>query len=257
MTLMNKKLTVSTLILLGLIVSGCESGTEAGNQVAAPEDAQQSDLAMEKAVSADPIAESIMSPVEEIMAWWPGDYNNDPQLQRLRAEGLPVWAEDGSGEGGHIEVTSHYRAVDLPAFGEHVLYVEELKHGKPDLIFRQRIYSFYEDDAGQLRLTLWNFKDKQKYVGAWQNLELIAELTPDEMSALPAKCDLYIQPKENGKYHMPMNGRDCAFGENYFNYQVLLGPNSFWFRDKTVRLEDNELVSTAGNFTYHELDRID
>ena len=38
-------------------------------------------------------------------------------------------------------------------------------------------------------------------------------------------------------------------------YQVLLGKDSFSFRDKIVRLEDDVIVSTAGNFTYHELDR--
>lgn len=253
MVLINKKMALSTLVFAGFILSACESQTDVNDEGSTSEAIEEAKVVAE-AVSTD--SEQELKPIDEIMAWWPGDYNNDAQLEKLRSEGKPVWAEDGSGEGGHIEVTSHYRTVDLPAFGENVLYVEELKHGKPDLVFRQRIYTFYEDEAGQLRVTLWNFKDKEKYVGAWQNLEMIAGLMPEEMSALPAKCDLYVQPKENGKYHMPMNGRDCAFGENYFNYQVLLGPESFWFRDKIVRLEGDEPVSVAGGFTYHELIRV-
>ena len=191
----------------------------------------------------------------QIMAWWNGDYDNDRQLAQLLSEGKPIWREDDSGEGGHIEVTSHYRPIELPAFGEHVIYVEETKHGDPDNIFRQRIYTLaVDDDIGAVRVKLWNFKDREKYVGAWRDLDRIAELSPDEMSPLPDQCDLIVK-RVGDKFHMPMQDRLCAFGERYFNYQVLLGADSFWFRDKIVRLADDEVLQSAGGFTYHELDK--
>ncbi len=200
--------------------------------------------------------QSLHKQITEIMSWWDGDYDNSAQISQLVSEGKAVWREDGSGKGGHIEVTSHYRPIELPQFGENVIYVEETKHGDPGNIFRQRIYTLSADQsAGVVRVKLWNFKDKKKYVGAWQNLGKISDLTPDEMFPLPDKCDLLVRRQEN-KYHMPMTNRDCAFGENYFNYQVLLGPDSFWFRDKIVRLEDDEIVETAGGFTYHQLEKI-
>ncbi|MEM8984985.1 MAG: chromophore lyase CpcT/CpeT [Pseudomonadota bacterium] len=189
------------------------------------------------------------------MKWWDGDYNNDRQIESLLAAGKPVWRADDSGEGGHIEVTSHYRFISLPAIGPDVIYVEETKHGDPDNIFRQRIYTLTATDGGGVRVKLWNFKDKKAYVGAWQNLDRLQTLTPDELSPLPDKCDLLSEWQGN-KLHLAMQDKACAFGDRYFNYQVLLGRDSFWFRDKIVRLEDDVILTTAGDFTYHELDRI-
>lgn len=201
-------------------------------------------------------APTLSDDLAEIMTWWDGDYDNARQVAALLAAGELVWREDGSGEGGHIEVTSHYRPVDLPVFGDNVIYVEETKHGNPNLMFRHRIYTLSIDETSDnIRVKLWNFSDKEKYVGAYQDLSMITDLTPDNMSPLPDNCDLIVA-KQDGKYHMPMNGRDCAFGESYFTYQVLLGSDSFWFRDKIMKLADDEVVAAAGGFTYHELDRL-
>ena len=200
-------------------------------------------------------AATLEKDLDTIMAWWHGDYDNDRQLARLMSEGEPIWRADDSGAGGHIEVASHYRRVDLPAFGNHVLYVEETKHGDPANIFRQRIYTLdIDDDTSSIRVKLWYFNDKEKYVGAWEDLDRLGDLAPDAMFALQDECDLIVK-RDGERYHMAMMEKACVFGDNYFNYQVLLGADSFWFRDKIVRVEDDVVVSTAGDFTYHELDK--
>ncbi|MEO0576742.1 MAG: CpcT/CpeT family chromophore lyase [Pseudomonadota bacterium] len=193
--------------------------------------------------------------IARIMQWWNGDYNNDRQLIALRAAGEPVWTEDGSGKGGHIEVTSHYRPVTLPAFGDHVIYVEETKHGDPDNMFRQRIYTLSKDNSGdKVRVKLWYFKDKKAFVGAFKNVSMLSALTPEDMSPLPDKCDLLVVAAGE-KLHMPMGDPQCDLGTRVFNYQVLLGADSFWFRDKIENLSDGALLESAGEFTYHELDK--
>ncbi|MEM7704342.1 MAG: chromophore lyase CpcT/CpeT [Pseudomonadota bacterium] len=192
-----------------------------------------------------------------VLEWWPGDYNNDNQIGRLVAAGKPVWRADGSGKPGHIEVTSHYRHVDLPAFGDAVLYVEETKHGDPNAMFRQRIYTLGADPAtDQVTVKLWYFKDKERYVGAWKDLSLLSDLLPEDMSPLPDNCDLTIRP-QGEKLHMTMPPKACVFGERYFDYQVLLGPDTFWFRDRIVNAETDEVMEAAGDFTYHELDAVE
>lgn len=202
--------------------------------------------------SAEP---SLNDDLLQIMDWWDGDYDNTGQVARLITQGKPIWRADESGEGGHIEVESHYRPTTLPAFGEHVIYVEEYKHGDPEDLFRQRIYTLsIDENLNAIRVKLWNFKDKESYRGAWQDLSMLTDVSPDDMSPLPDNCDLIVA-RQDGKFHMPMRGRDCAFGDRYFNYQVLLGPDSFWFRDKIVLLDGDEVVSAAGGFTYHELER--
>ncbi len=195
--------------------------------------------------------------LERVMVWWPGDYNNNRQVKALLAAGKPIWRADGSGEPGHIEVVSHYRRVDLPAFGSHVLYVEETKHGDPDSIFRQRIYTLEVDpETDQPQVKLWNFKDKTRYLGAYKDLSRIAALTPEEMSPLPDVCDLTVRQQAD-RYHMTMPAKACSFGGRYFDYQVLLGPDSFWFRDRIVNAETDQVMEAAGGFTYHQLDAMD
>lgn len=194
--------------------------------------------------------------LDEVMMWWPGDYHNNRQLQKLRAAGKPIWQADGSGKPGHIAVTSHYRRVELPEFGDHVLYVEETKHGDPSAIFRQRIYTLTRDpETDVVTVKLWYFKDKTRYLAAWRDASILAELTPDQMSPLPDHCDLTIR-RQGARYHMSMPAKQCVFGERYFDYQVLLGPESFWFRDRIVDAATDEVLEAAGNFTYHELDRV-
>lgn len=234
---------VSTLCLSAALtasmiaLSGCSYDQGVNSASQAPTPSAQQDLAT-------------------IMQWWNGDYNNDRQLERLAVEGKPIWRADDSGKGGHIEVTSHYRPITLPAFGENVIYVEETKHGDPDNMFRQRIYTLSVDDAGEMvRVKLWYFNDKEKYVGAWKDLSRLNDLMPEEMFALPDSCDLLVS-KQGDKYHMPMADKACIFGKNYFSYQVLLGSDSFWFRDKINAVADDSVVSMAGEYTYHELDKL-
>ncbi|GAB5486945.1 MAG: hypothetical protein Pars2KO_05150 [Parasphingorhabdus sp.] len=198
---------------------------------------------------------SAQQDLNTIMQWWNGDYNNDRQLAALAAAGKPIWRADDTGKGGHIEVTSHYRPISLPEFGDHVVYVEETKHGDPENIFRQRIYTLSIDDADQVRVKLWYFNDKKKYVGAWKDLSKLNGLTKKDMFPLQDDCDLLVK-KQGDKYHMPMADKACVFGKNYFSYQVLLGKNSFWFRDKINAVADDSVVSMAGDYTYHELDKI-
>jgi hypothetical protein len=220
-----RTITLGVCSALLLLVGGCATGTASTNDIAT------------------------------IMQWWNGDYDNDAQIKGLMAADKPVWRADGSGEGGHIAVTSHYRRINLPAFGDNVIYVEETKHNDPDNLFRQRIYTLSQPDSdGPVRVKLWYFKDKEGYIGAWKNLSMLDKLTPEQMSPLPDNCDLLVT-RVGRKYHMPMTDGACVFGTRSFNYQVLLGRDSFWFRDKIVDVESGETLETAGAFTYHELAR--
>jgi len=192
----------------------------------------------------------------EIMKFWPGTYNNDKQVATAKKQGKAVWRLDDSGKGGYLNIESHYIKLDLPEIGENVLYVEEYRDHQPNETYRQRIYTLSVDkEAGMVKVKMWPFKDKKKYVGAWKNPAMLADLKVDEISAYPDKCDLLV--KKDGKvYDMYMNGKDCAFGDKYFNYQVRLSKNVFSYRDKIMVLSTDELVSTAADFAYHDLNRI-
>ncbi|MEM1230162.1 MAG: chromophore lyase CpcT/CpeT [Pseudomonadota bacterium] len=179
-------------------------------------------------------------------------------MAALRADGAPIWQEDASDEGarfgGHLPVTAHYRQVDLPQFGDRVLYVEELTFD--DNPYRQRIYTIAVDDQAQVRVKLWSFKNKVAYAGAWRDLSVLNELTPDEMSPLPDQCDLLVTMGQEGRAVMMMPRDQCVFGERLFDYRVSLSASDFWFRDRIAQAQTRVVLTTAGSFTWHRLDRL-
>ena len=195
--------------------------------------------------------------IESIMSWWPGDYNNDAEIKALKEDGAPIWRKDVKGDtfGGHLPVNSYYRAVDMPAFGENVLYLEEFTFKENP--YRQRIYTLIHDaDTDEIRVKLWYFPDKTTYAGAWKDISLIKDLTPEDMSPLPDNCDLYVKQGPNGRLEMKMPRDQCKFGESIFDYQVSLSPDQFWFRDRIVDANTMLVKSTAGSFQYHKLDKV-
>lgn len=191
----------------------------------------------------------------EIMNLWPGKYNNDKQIAEIINEGKDVWRFNGEGKGGYLEIESHYIKLDKPTIGNNVLYVEEYRSHQPDSTYRQRIYTLAIDSTNTIRVKMWPFKDKKKYIGAWKNPAMLDSLTVEEISAFPAICDLIVQ-KEGDTYNMAMNGKDCAFGDRVFNYGVKLKENMFSYHDKITSLSTGETIETAANFAYHNLDRI-
>ncbi|MEQ8507795.1 MAG: chromophore lyase CpcT/CpeT [Rhodospirillaceae bacterium] len=206
------------------------------------------------------------SPLEQdlaqIMAWWPGTYNNDKQVAEVEARmgednfTGEVWRVDNSGMGGYLNVTSHYARIDFPALGENVLYVEEYRDGNPDETYRQRIYNLtIDDEEAVIRVNLINFKDREKYIGAYKDLSMLDNLTPDDISPFPEICDLMVEQRGNA-YHMPMKTNACAFGGQAFSYEAVITGDAFWFRDKIVRLDDGTVVMTMANFNFHKLDRL-
>lgn len=213
-----------------------------------------------------PTPAGAQSPLEQdlaqIMAWWPGTYNNDRQVaeieERMGEENFTgeVWRVDGSGMGGYLNVTSHYIRLDAPAIGDNVLYVEEYRDGQPDETYRQRVYTLSVDEEEQaIRVNLANFTDREKYIGAYRDISILEGVTRDDLAPFPKVCDLIVGQRGN-RYHMAMRTNACAFGGQAFSYEAVITGNAFWFRDKIVRLEDDTIVMTMANFNFHKSDRL-
>lgn len=212
------------------------------------------------AVEAKEVLEKVVATPEEqlaeIMAIWPGKYNNDIQIAELEKAGEKIWRFNGEGKGGYLEIESHYIKLDNPEIGNNVLYVEEYRSHQPDSTYRQRIYTIDIDSTKKIRVKMWPFKDKKKYIGAWKNPAILDSLTLEEISAFPDICDL-LTTKEGEVYNMAMNGEDCAFGDRVFNYGVRLKDGMFSYHDKITSLSTGKTIETAANFAYHNLNKIE
>ncbi|MGB0624733.1 MAG: CpcT/CpeT family chromophore lyase, partial [Luminiphilus sp.] len=73
-----------------------------------------------------------------MMQWFPGVYDNQEQVY--------FEAEQEVDEALRHERIHHvFEPVELPAFGEHVFYVQQHLNDDPAQIYRQRIYTFQPD----------------------------------------------------------------------------------------------------------------
>ena len=201
--------------------------------------------------------------LEQIMKWWPGTYNNDRQVADVEAQmgeenfTGEVWRLDGSGMGGYLNVTSHYIRLDAPAIGDNVLYVEEYRDGQPGETYRQRVYILSVDEEEQvIRVNLANFKDREKYIGAYRDISMLDGISSDDIAPFHGICDLIVEQRGK-RYHMRMRTNACAFGGQAFSYEAAITGDDFWFRDKIVRLDDGTVVMTMANFNFHKSDRVD
>ncbi|MFP2995400.1 CpcT/CpeT family chromophore lyase [Spongiivirga sp. MCCC 1A20706] len=208
-------------------------------------------------VSTISFGQALEEQLTEIMNFWPGTYNNDKQIATAKKAGKDIWMVDDSGKGGFLQITSHYIKLDRPDLGEHVLYVEEYRDHDPKNAYRQRIYTVSIDkEANMIKVKMWPFKDKKKYLGSFNDITMLKDLKKEEISAYPDFCDMHVK-KDGDAYHMYMNDKDCAFGDKYFSYQVKLTHNMFSYRDKITELSTNKRLTTAADFAYHNLDKIE
>jgi hypothetical protein len=95
-----------------------------------------------------------------MMEWFPGVYDNQEQVY---FEG-----EQGIDEGARHK-RSHYvfASAQLPAFGDHVFYVQQHLNDDASEIYRQRLYSFrpdYENNA--IRQTIHIPDDSDRLIDA-------------------------------------------------------------------------------------------
>lgn len=201
-----------------------------------------------------PKKETATDHVAAIMNLWPGAYNNNAQIEAATKKGEAVWTGDAD-NGGWLNVHAHYVTLDKPDIGENVLYVEEYRDGNPEVPYRQRIYNLEVDSTGVGRVIMNVFKDKKKFLGAFDNLSMLDTLSKKDVGAYPSICDLIIT-KEGDKYRMKMGDKECAFGDKYFSYEVLLSKDVFAYRDKITQLSNDSLLTTAADFQFHNLDKI-
>ena len=105
-------------------------------------------------------------------------------------------AEDGTTPEARVHYV--YRRVNLPAFGEHVVYVQQY-FGAGDnaaAVFRQRIYESYADAGRDEVVTrIWSFPpaDGPNVVDSQYEPGRLAGYTPENMTTLPEGCEIFWQ----------------------------------------------------------------
>ncbi len=89
------------------------------------------------------------------------------------------------------------------------LYVEQAAAIKEDRPYRQRVYRLIQLDDGTIESRVYTLPgDSLRFTGAWQNMSLLAEVTPTDL-ALREGCSIYLTRMADGSFVGTTLGHDC------------------------------------------------
>ena len=126
-------------------------------------------------ISCSETAPDVETELSELFSLWQGEYAPAPNTA------------------GPIQPYVMVRPVDLPAFGQHVIYFEIRNQNRNGAAIRQRIFAFddaegREGNQAQSYDLLGN--GWQPYVGSYDDPSKLAMLTPDQMYTFPKGCEI-------------------------------------------------------------------
>lgn len=160
-----------------------------------------------------------------LVAWWPGEYDNNEQIVRQSGGGLakPVY------EPIH-RVYTHAALLELPDIGDSVVYVEQYLDNDPDKVARLLVYSLTVDlQAQAIRARLHGFRDAGRRIAGVPGSASLTEIKAEDLGALPAGCDVLIR-FEGGQFRGQSNAETCADDDD-LDREFLIGEKHYWFRD--------------------------
>jgi hypothetical protein len=189
--------------------------------------------------------------MELMLTWFEGEFDNHLQVLEER-ENPP--------EQPHEWIHSIFTRVELPAFGEHVFYVEQYTDGDPAKIYRNRIYSFAADPEREaIRLTIFSFADPAAAAGAHLEPAKLAGLTPDRLRTAPG-CEVFWKRDGEARFIGYMEDGACRVDSPRLGKTIIidddlvLTPEEIWIGDRATD-EDGTWVFGNRAGIQHKLKR--
>jgi CpeT/CpcT family (DUF1001) len=175
---------------------------------------------------------------------WPGTYDMSEELvagSEIQSALAPLVEQE------RIQVS--VRRVQLPWLGTHVLLLEEFPFDQPFEARRRVLLSVEPEPTSDGALRLRQFTRKPGTGSP-------AALTAEDVENLP-DCDLFLK-REGAQFRGGTRGRKCrdsAGGEpRWLDYRVVIGDGLFWYRQRRLAVEDNELTEEIAGFPHVDLD---
>jgi len=169
------------------------------------------------------------------LGWFEGEFDSGEQVAFADELGIP---KDAVPERIH----SIFKRVDLPAFGEHVFYVEQYLDGDPAKIYRQRLYSFSLDEQEQaIKLTIHIPPEPKSLVGAHRDPSKLRELAP-AVTRSPPGCEVYWR-RRGDAFLGEMKPGACTFKSERSGKTIVvsddlyLDDDEIWIYDRAVDAE--------------------
>jgi hypothetical protein len=174
------------------------------------------------------------------LGWFEGEFDSGEQVAFADDLGIP---KDAVPERIH----SIFKRVDLPAFGEHVFYVEQYLDGEPAKIYRQRLYSFSLDEREQaIKLTIHIPRDAKALMGAHRDTSRLAGLTP-AATRTPPGCEVYWR-RRGDAFLGDMKPGACTFKSERSGKTIVVS-DDLYLDDDEIWIYDRA-VDTEGAYVY-------
>ncbi|MEM6805574.1 MAG: CpcT/CpeT family chromophore lyase [Bacteroidota bacterium] len=167
--------------------------------------------------------------IEYLMRIWPGEYDN---VEQLDFDKMANSSRDEKIE--HKRVHSFIREMDMPQFGNYVIYEESYENDNPEDISNQRLYVLSADEKGEgIRLKVFNLLNPKALLSVQKDLKGIEKLAIED-ARLTAGCDMLVW-REGMEYRGQSLDKSClkqVDGESYvMDYQMRIGEGTYAFED--------------------------
>ncbi len=117
--------------------------------------------------------------LSDLIAWFPGHYDDLAQVQKDEKNGvLPP----------HEQIALVIRPAQTPRLGHHVYFVQEMAPDNPERIMSQRMFSFDVDAERGVVGLMYGFVEPVRWREAAHNPQLLSSVMTEDVS--PIGCEL-------------------------------------------------------------------
>lgn len=184
--------------------------------------------------------DTLIQDLEELLAWFPGEYDNHQQVYREAVLDTPKKMR-------HRQTHHIFYRIALDFIEGQQIYAQQSQHYDLNDIYRQRIYAFKVDEAeNAIRLTIYTPKDPTKLKNAHLNPKLFENLSSEDFILKPG-CDVFWKRKDN-QFEGYLKENECNYYSKRFGKQVYL--NETLILRKDALLLDDKGVDKDGNLVF-------
>jgi hypothetical protein len=122
-------------------------------------------------------------------------------------------------------------------------YVEQAVESSQHQPYRQRVYHLYLQDGSTIVSKVYELKNPQNYVGAWQDEAMLAPLTADSLVDRQG-CAIYLHQVEKGVYKGSTPGKECLStlrGAVYATSEVTIDKGRLTSWDRGWNQDDQQI----------------
>jgi hypothetical protein len=190
--------------------------------------------------------------IDSLEKVWIGLHDSSEEVIVSGETGINSWPDSSE-----RRVRAVVEPVSVPWLGSRVLYYEEFLHDDPDNLRRQLLVKLEpaELPAHAVRAHLFTFAKPRAWVHLYLRPNLLSTLGAGDIVTSSA-CDLLFI-REGEQFRGTTNGHRCLDAHTgatrYLEYQLLVGPDLYWYRRRLLRKSDGEVQEELIGFNWFEL----